>query len=102
MDLIVTEITENSTDKPSRRPHWIRLLYVGLFAIIYWVAEVVLVAIVVIQFGFVLISGERNDKLLQLGAGVSKFIYQILRFVTFNTDSKPFPFSDWPAENDPA
>jgi hypothetical protein len=57
------------------------------------------VAVVVIQFGFVLITGDRNQKLLDFGASLSKFIYQILQFVTFNSEDKPFPFSDWPSAN---
>jgi hypothetical protein len=24
------------------------------------------------------------------------YFYEILQFVTFNTDEKPFPFSSWP------
>ena len=66
---------------------------------IYSAAEVILVAVVVIQFGFVLISSDRNKKLLEFGASLGKFIYQILQFVTFNTEEKPFPFADWPAIN---
>jgi hypothetical protein len=60
-------------------------------------SRVVLVAVVVIQFGFVLITGERNQKLLDFGATLGKFIYQILQFVTFNSEEKPFPFADWPS-----
>jgi len=89
-------MVEDSEKPSSRRETGFRLLFVILFALIYSAAEVVLVAVVVIQFGFVLITGERNQKLLDFGATLSKFIYQILQFVTFNTDEKPFPFADWP------
>lgn len=92
-------MVEDLTTKPSRRETWIRALYVILFAVIYSVAEIVIVAVVVVQFGFVLISGDRNQKLLDFGAGLSKFIYQILQYVTFNSEDKPFPFSDWPSAN---
>ncbi|MDH3692002.1 MAG: DUF4389 domain-containing protein [Gammaproteobacteria bacterium] len=79
-----------------RRDSWVRLFFIVLFALIYSVAEVVLFAVVVVQFGFVLISGERNQKLLRFGADLSRFVYDILRYVTFNSDDRPFPFSDWP------
>lgn len=79
-----------------RRETLFRGLFIILFAIIYSVAEVVVAAVVVLQFGFVLISGDKNAKLLEFGARVSAFIYQILQYVTFNSDVRPFPFSDWP------
>jgi hypothetical protein len=88
-----TEIIQQS----SRRETWFRLLFVILFSLIYSVAEVVMVVVVVVQFGFVLITGDKNRKLLEFGASLSRFFYQILQFVTFNADDKPFPFSDWPS-----
>ncbi len=88
---------EEMTAETSRRDTWIRALYVILFALIYSLTEIVIIAVVLVQFGFVLISGERNQKLLDFGAGLSKFIYQILRYATFHSEDKPFPFSDWPS-----
>ena len=87
---------EVSPPNPGRRNTGIRLLFVVLFAFIYQVAEVVLIALVIIQFGFKLISGNLNESLLQFSASLSRFFYEILQFVTFNTDEKPFPFSSWP------
>lgn len=86
--------------KQTRRDTWFRLLFVLLFAVIYSIAEIVLFFTVIVQFGFVLITGQRNDKLLEFGAALSEFIYQILRYVTFNSEDRPFPFSDWPAVPD--
>ena len=80
-----------------RRDTLLRGLYIVLFALIYSIAEVVIATVVVLQFGFVLITREKNDNLLAFGAQVSAFIYQVLRYVTFNSDERPFPFDDWPA-----
>lgn len=74
-----------------------RLLYMILFVFIYSVAEFLLAAVVLIQIGFVIITGARNQKLLSLGADISMFIYEVLRYLTFNAEKKPFPFSDWPS-----
>lgn len=76
---------------------WLRLLYMLLFGIIYSVAEVVLLAVVVFQFLFVLFGGSRNERLLSLGGQLSTFIYQLLRYLTYNSDIRPYPFGDWPA-----
>jgi len=75
---------------------WLRLLFMLLFSVIYSVAEVVLVMVVVFQFFCVLLTGSRNDKVLSLGSQLSSFIYQIVRYLTYNSDIRPYPFSDWP------
>jgi len=77
---------------------WLRLLFMLLFSIIYSVAEVVLVMVVVFQFLFVLLTGSRNDKVLSLGSQLSTYVYQIVRYLTYNSDIRPYPFSDWPSD----
>ena len=67
-----------------------------LFTLIYGIAEIVLIAVVITQFGFVLFTGNRNEPLLDLGRSVGAFIYRTIRYLTFNSDSRPFPFSPWP------
>lgn len=75
---------------------WIRGLYMLLFAVIYSVAELVVGAVVIIQFLMRLVLKEANRQLLDFGNSLSKYIYQILLFQTFNTEDKPFPFNEWP------
>lgn len=76
---------------------WLRLLYMILFAVIYSVAEMVLAAVVVLQFIFVLVTTQRNLRLLSLGASLSRFLYQIFLYLTFNSEQRPFPFDEWPS-----
>lgn len=78
---------------------WIRALFMLLFAFIAGVAYYVVGVLVIIQFIWVLLTGRRNQRLLNLGQSLSNYLFQILQFLTYNEDSKPFPFSDWP-END--
>ncbi len=75
---------------------WLRGVFILLFAFAYSVAEVVLWAVVLMQFLFVLFTGEKNEKLLILGQDLSYYIYQVLCYMTFNSETKPFPFNDWP------
>jgi hypothetical protein len=90
---------ESPSEQPSRKETWVRLLYVLLFVILYGVAEAVLGVIVIVQFGFKLITHETNDNLLNFSTGLNKYIYKILQFMTFNSNEKPFPFSDWPGSS---
>ena len=75
---------------------WLRLVFMLLFGIISGVAGYIITAVVVINFVWGLVTGEGNDKLRDFGSSLSQYIYQILRFLTYNTEDKPFPFSDWP------
>ena len=87
-----TSVKSNIT----RRGTWLRALYMVLFAVIYNVAEIVVAAVVLLQFLFVLFLGEGNPRLLAFGKGLSTYIYQIFLFLTYNSEEMPFPFSPWP------
>ena len=75
---------------------WGRGLFMLLFAVIQWISKTVLVIAIIIQFGFVLITGEKNVRILTFSKELSKFLYEIFMYLTFNTETKPFPFDPWP------
>lgn len=78
------------------RSNWLRGVFILLFVLFYNIAEIVLMAIVVVQFGFKIVTGEVNDKLLGFSKTLSLYIYEIFQFITFESDAMPFPFNDWP------
>jgi len=77
---------------------WVRAIYMALFAVAYLAAEVLVVLTMVVQFVSILITGSANEQLLKLGLNLSTYVYQIVRFETFNSEEKPFPLSDWPTD----
>ena len=83
-------------ERLTSRHLWSRALYMVLFMVAYVVAETLLTLTVIFQFVSVLITGSANGPLLKFGLNLSTYIYQIVCFQTFNTEEKPFPFSDWP------
>jgi hypothetical protein len=93
-----TSVKSNIT----RRGTWLRALYMMLFAVIYNVAEIVLAAVIVLQFLLVLLLGESNRRLLAFGKGLSTYVYQIFLFLTYNSEEMPFPFNPWPTAELPA
>ena len=78
------------------RKTWLRGLYMLLFAIFYGIAEIVITAVVLFQFLLVLFTGRTNERLLKLGQSLGTYVYQILQFLTFNSDYHPYPFGAWP------
>lgn len=79
---------------------WKRLLFMLLFAAIYAGAKILIGGVVVLQFGFVLVTNRCNANLLTFGADLAEFVRQILLYLTFNSDDKPFPFAEWPHTRD--
>ena len=51
-----------------------------------------------IQFLWVLFSGNKNKPLLSFASQLATFIYQIYRYLSFNTEKRPFPFDDFPSD----
>ena len=83
---------------------WLRGFYMFLFAVIYKITEIVILAVAIFQFFFALFTGRNNERLLKLGQHLSTFVYQIMLFLTFNSDYHPYPFGAWPkgAPKEPA
>lgn len=75
---------------------WKRGLHMLLFALLYGVAEVILTAVVIFQFGSQLITGRANRRLLNLGQQLATYLYQIILFLTYKSEQKPYPFEAWP------
>jgi len=96
----MSELTTDDTGAHwKERETWMRALFMLLFGLVFWISEFLLLATAVFQFGFVLFTGERNRRLLDFGEGLSRLFYEIVAYLTFNTDEKPFPFSDWPGSD---
>lgn len=90
----------DETDTSDREENiWKRLLFMVLFAILYGVTDIVLITVALVQFGFVAITDQRNEFLLDFSSGLTQYIYQIVRYLTFKSEDKPFPFSPWPNED---
>ncbi len=75
---------------------WMRVLFVALFWVVFYMSQFVVALVVVAQCAFTLIAGAPNTQLMSFGENLSRYVQEILRYVTFNTDQRPFPFTDFP------
>ncbi len=89
---MTNEVKENLKNQST----WKRGLYMLLYAIFYTIAEIVLFAVIIFQFLLKLFTGDTNERLGKLGQGLSTYIYQILQFMNFNSEHRPYPFGAWP------
>lgn len=82
------EIKEN----PKQQSTCLRGLYMLMFALFYGIAEFVLFAVVFFQFLFKLFTGKTNARLLKLEQAIATYIYQIIRFLIFNSEYQACSF----------
>ena len=75
---------------------WMRGLYMALFLVVLWILKILFLSIIVLQFLIVLLTDQVNEHLHSFSKTLSSYAYQIYLFLTYNTDVKPFPFSNWP------
>jgi small-conductance mechanosensitive channel len=73
---------------------WLRLLFMVVYYVIGTVVTAVLSVVVVLGFFWVLFTGEKNGQLQQAGQVIAAYLYEIVRYLTFNTEDKPFPFGN--------
>lgn len=74
---------------------WIRIIYMVLFSIILYFAMTIVGILIFIQALSALIMGSDNKNLRKFGADLTQYIYQIILFLTYNENQKPFPFAPW-------
>ncbi len=75
---------------------WQRLVFMVLFAVIFSIAEFVVLAVAVVQFFMRLATGRVNGELQALGPRLGQYMLQIVAFETFATEQRPYPFAPFP------
>ena len=86
------EIETNEREKPGLA----RALYILLYLIIGRFVSMVLFVISITQYIYSWLTGEPNDKILYFTEGLAEYTKQLVSYVGFNTDEKPWPLGDWP------
>lgn len=74
----------------------LKIAYLFLFYCIYGLTDVVLLAITIMQTLLNIFSNEPSQSLMRVGMSLGLYVKQITEFLTYASEEKPFPFSDWP------
>ena len=81
---------------------WMRGLHIIIFGVILYFVFGLVWLLVIFQFLTKLFTGGLNQQLRRFAAPLSRYVSQVLNYITFQSDERPFPFSPWPAEEPPA
>lgn len=77
---------------------WLRSLFMVLFFIVYRIVDILVLLVAISQWFYVLLSGDANDGLRKFAKGLSLYVAQIINYLSYNSEEKPYPFSDWPQD----
>ena len=75
---------------------WLRGLFILIYGIFFYFLCGIIWLLVVVQFIFKVVTGELNKQLEQFSVGLVQYALQILSYVTFQSEERPFPMSPWP------
>ncbi len=75
---------------------WLRGLYMLIFMFFLGVVKFVAFVVILFQFLTVLFTADTNKNLVRFGQSLSTYQYQIMLFLTYNTEQHPFPMGEWP------
>jgi hypothetical protein len=70
----------------------VRLFYILVYLVILGVVRFVLWGILLIQLLYHLVGAPPNASAQRAGQRVAGYIYQVWLYLTYSSDSKPFPF----------
>tara|TARA_R110002167_G_scaffold35467_4_gene113365 strand:- start:451 stop:831 length:381 start_codon:yes stop_codon:yes gene_type:complete len=74
----------------------IKILYLILFYLIYRITDIILLLVLLVQTILNIFSGEPSESIKLFGKSLGVYLQQISEFLSYASEEKPFPFSDWP------
>ena len=74
---------------------WTRGLFIIIFAVIFYFLFILIWLLVTFQFLMKLITSELNQPLLDFSDSLNVYVSEILTYITFKSEKRPFPFSRW-------
>lgn len=75
---------------------WLRIVLMAGFVVALYVSGMILMVLMLAQILFSLLTGDDNPNLRRLGGSLAAYVAEILAFLTYNTQQKPFPFMPFP------
>ena len=75
---------------------WLRGFFIVVFAVIFYFLVGIIWLLVIFQFLTTVITGKLNNQLEKFSGVLTDYALQILDYVTYQSDLKPFPFSPLP------
>lgn len=79
----------------------IRLLYTLLNIVVLEILKLIVQVTVLFQYVYLFITRKHSEPVREFTNKVVSYNYRVMRYVTLNENTLPFPFNDFPAVLDP-
>ena len=86
---------ENIKNNVQKSDTWVRGIHMVILFIALRITEIILYAIIIFQFGTTLFTGKKHVPLEKLSISLTHYIKNILLYLSFNSEQRPFPFAEW-------
>ena len=85
----------------SRTQIVIRLLYTVLFLIVFGIVHFLINLATIFEYIVLLITLKPNEPVRRFANQVAAYGYRVMRYLTLNDNTRPFPFSELPQDMEP-
>jgi hypothetical protein len=75
---------------------WVRGLFIVIYGIIFYALFWIIWLVVIFQFLMKVVMGSLNPNIMNFSKGLTRYAFQILQYVTFQSEERPWPFGPWP------
>ena len=80
----------------SERIEAILRIFIGIISgFILGLWKIIVQVVVLIHWIYVILTGKRNKALAEFSNRWVTFVYNYIRYMTFSTNKRPFPFNDF-------
>jgi hypothetical protein len=86
----------NGAQSAPRNTMLLRLAYTLGFGVLAWALLWFSFALTILQLIVTVVAGQRNPQLAEFGRRLGSWMREILRYMTGDTDIKPFPLAPFP------
>jgi hypothetical protein len=78
----------------------VRVFYAIGYAVVAWFVFWVLLALGVVQFVSFAVNGKINEEVRTLSSNLTQYLWELMAFITFVRDDRPFPLGPFPHTGD--
>lgn len=88
--------------EPTRRERsehqLLRLVFMVIFGVVLRLSVLLTFLLAVVQWIWRWFQTDDNQRLRGFCLALGRYQHQLLDYLLFNSEAKPFPFADWPAD----
>lgn len=90
---------ESGNAQVNMKSRLVRGAFVLLFLLAMRIAALLVFAIALFQFLHTLFAARADLKVQRFGKALGFYLNETVQFVSYNVDTKPWPFTEWPSLN---